>query len=66
MLGAMKPPPLSGSALKALVAAAENPATGALVFKTMTAQMGIDALMQVPDEAEPLPLDQRVLLREKK
>lgn len=61
---AMKTPPLSGPALKTLVAAAEAPATGALVFKTMTKQMGIDDLLEIPDEDEPLPIDQRVLWRE--
>jgi len=55
------PPPLSGPALRTLVAAAETPASGALVFRTMTKQMGIDDLLTVPDEGEPLPIDQRVL-----
>jgi hypothetical protein len=60
------PPPLSGPALRTLVAAAEAPATGVLVFRTMTRQMGIDALLDVPDEQEPLPIEQRVLPLERK
>ena len=55
------PPALSGPPLRALVAAAEAPTTGTLVFHTMTKQMGIDALLDVPDEGEPYPIDNRVL-----
>ena len=59
------PPALSGPALRTLVAAAEAPATGTIVFHTMTKQMGIDALLDVPDEDEPLPIDNRVLKLER-
>lgn len=59
------PPPLSGPALRTLVAAAEAAGSGALVFRTMTKQMGIDALLDVPDEQEPYPLDERVLKLER-
>ncbi len=52
---------MSGAALRALVAAAEAPGTGLLVYTTMTKQMGIDLLEDVPDDGEPLPLDQRPL-----
>lgn len=55
------PPPLSGPALRALVAAAEAPGTGTLVFAMMTKQMGIDVLDGIPAADEPLPIDERVL-----
>lgn len=55
------PPPLSGPALKTLVAAAEATGSGALVFRTMTKQMGIDALLEIPDDGEAFPIDERVL-----
>ena len=52
------PPPMSGTALKALVAAAESPASAGLVLKLLSAQMGIAELMAIPCD-EPHPLDAR-------
>lgn len=59
MLKLSPPPPLSGTALKALVAAAEAPASGALVFAIMSKQMGITELLSTPCEGEPHPIDER-------
>ena len=52
-------PPLNGGALRALVAAAESPATGSLIYALMSKQMGIADLLAIPVDDEPMPLDHR-------
>lgn len=52
-------PPLRGRALRALVAAAEAPASGLLVYALMVRTMGIASLLDEPIDDEPMPLDAR-------
>ena len=52
-------PPLRGSALRALVTAAESPGSGALVYALMTRVMGIVALMELPADEEPMPVSEK-------
>jgi hypothetical protein len=58
----MKLPPFSGPALRALVAAAENPATGDALFDVLRKEAGIAAMLRVPLEADDeFPVDARPL-----
>lgn len=56
----MKPPALSGPALRAIVAAAEAPITGDAVLAFMRKDAGISALLSEPlDPTDAIPLDDR-------
>ena len=57
----MPPPPLSGPALRALVAAAEAPVTGDAVLAFMRNDAGIAALLTeaLDPTTDPLPIDER-------
>ena len=52
-------PPLRGHALRALIAAAEAPAAGSLVYSLMVRTMGIAGLLRESLDDEPMPLDAR-------
>ena len=55
----MKPPPLSGAALRAVVAAAESTVTGDVVMDILRGEAGITAMLALPIEpSDEFPTDQ--------